>query len=84
MGDDDNAARPHPPPHPPSLADAQQARFAGYALVGGRACTPSQSPEIARSFARLVIRPRQAGRAAPTKLDLYHRAVEDGHLPSPP
>jgi hypothetical protein len=23
-------------------------------------------------------------RAAPTKLDLYHRAVEDGHLPSPP
>jgi hypothetical protein len=26
----------------------------------------------------------EAGRAAPTKLDLYHRAVEDGHLPSPP
>lgn len=25
-----------------------------------------------------------AGRAAPTKLELYHRAVEDGHLPSPP
>ncbi len=26
----------------------------------------------------------QANRAAPTKLDLYYRAVEDGHLPSRP
>lgn len=26
----------------------------------------------------------RAGRAAPTKLELYHRAVEDGHLPSLP
>jgi DNA-binding NarL/FixJ family response regulator len=26
----------------------------------------------------------RAGRAAPTKLDLYHRAVEDGHIPPPP
>lgn len=26
----------------------------------------------------------RADRAAPTKLDLYHRAVEDGYLPSPP
>ena len=25
----------------------------------------------------------RAGRAAPTKLELYHRAVEDGHLPTP-
>jgi two-component system, NarL family, nitrate/nitrite response regulator NarL len=25
-----------------------------------------------------------AGRAAPSKLELYHRAVEDGHLPPPP
>jgi DNA-binding NarL/FixJ family response regulator len=25
-----------------------------------------------------------AGRAAPTKVELYHRAVEDGHLPPPP
>jgi DNA-binding CsgD family transcriptional regulator len=25
-----------------------------------------------------------AGRAAPTKLELYHRAVEDGHFPSTP
>jgi DNA-binding NarL/FixJ family response regulator len=25
-----------------------------------------------------------AGRSAPTKLELYHRAVEDGHLPPPP
>ena len=26
----------------------------------------------------------RAGRAAPTKLELYHRAVEDGHLLPPP
>jgi two-component system, NarL family, nitrate/nitrite response regulator NarL len=26
----------------------------------------------------------RSGRAAPTKLELYHRAVEDGHLPPPP
>ncbi len=26
----------------------------------------------------------RAGRAAPTKLELYHRAVEDGHLPPTP
>jgi len=25
MGDDDNAARPHPPPHSSFMADAQQA-----------------------------------------------------------
>jgi hypothetical protein len=26
----------------------------------------------------------RAGREAPTKLELYHRAVEDGHLPPLP
>ncbi len=26
----------------------------------------------------------RAGRAAPTKIELYYRAVEDGHLPPPP
>ncbi len=26
----------------------------------------------------------RAGRAAPTKIELYHRAVEDGYLPLPP
>jgi DNA-binding NarL/FixJ family response regulator len=26
----------------------------------------------------------RAGRAAPTKVELYYRAVEDGHLPPPP
>jgi DNA-binding CsgD family transcriptional regulator len=25
-----------------------------------------------------------AGRAAPTKMELYYRAVEDGYLPPPP
>jgi two-component system, NarL family, response regulator DevR len=26
----------------------------------------------------------RVGRAAPTKVELYYRAVEDGHLPPPP
>ena len=43
------------------------------------------SPETARQYVRRVREKySQAHRAAPTKLDLYHRAVEDGHLPSPP
>jgi len=43
------------------------------------------SPETARQYVRRVREKyAQAHRAAPTKLDLYHRAVEDGHLPSPP
>jgi two-component system, NarL family, nitrate/nitrite response regulator NarL len=43
------------------------------------------SEETAKQYVRRVREKYvQAGRAAPTKLDLYHRAVEDGHLPSPP
>jgi two-component system, NarL family, nitrate/nitrite response regulator NarL len=43
------------------------------------------SEETAKQYVRRVRKKyAQAGRAAPTKLDLYHRAVEDGHLPSPP
>jgi DNA-binding CsgD family transcriptional regulator len=30
---------------------------------------------------RLRLKYANAGRAAPTKLELYHRAVEDGHIP---
>lgn len=42
-------------------------------------------PETARQYIRRVREKyAQANRAAPTKVDLYHRAVEDGHLPSPP
>jgi two-component system, NarL family, nitrate/nitrite response regulator NarL len=42
------------------------------------------SPETARQYVRSVREKyAEANRTAPTKLDLYHRAVEDGHLPSP-
>lgn len=41
--------------------------------------------ETARQYIRRVrSKYAEANRAAPTKVDLYHRAVEDGHLPSPP
>ena len=41
------------------------------------------SSETARQYVRRVREKYAlANRAAPTKLDLYHRAVEDGHLPS--
>jgi DNA-binding NarL/FixJ family response regulator len=43
------------------------------------------SEETAKQYVQRVrIKYAQANRAAPSKLDLYHRAVEDGHLPSPP
>jgi len=43
------------------------------------------SEETAKQYVRRVREKyAHAGRAAPTKLDLYHRAVEDGHLLSPP
>jgi len=43
------------------------------------------SEETAKQYVRRVREKyAQANRAAPTKLDLYHRAVEDGHLPSAP
>jgi DNA-binding NarL/FixJ family response regulator len=43
------------------------------------------SEETARQYVRRVRdKYAAANRAAPTKVDLYHRAVEDGHLPSPP
>src|SRR5215470_18702678 len=45
----------------------------------------SISEETAKQYVRRVREKyAQANRAAPTKLDLYYRAVEDGHLPSPP
>ena len=41
--------------------------------------------ETAKQYVRRVREKyAQANRAAPTKVDLYHRAVEDGHLPAPP
>jgi DNA-binding NarL/FixJ family response regulator len=43
------------------------------------------SEETAKQYVQRVrLKYEHANRAAPTKLDLYHRAVEDGHLPSSP
>jgi len=43
------------------------------------------SEETAKQYVgRVREKYARAGRAAPTKLDLYYRAVEDGHLPPHP
>ena len=43
------------------------------------------SPQTARQYVRRVRENHtEANRPALAKLDLYDRAVEDGHLPSPP
>jgi DNA-binding NarL/FixJ family response regulator len=43
------------------------------------------SPETVKGYlGRVREKYAHAGRAAPTKLELYYRAVEDGHLPPPP
>jgi two-component system, NarL family, nitrate/nitrite response regulator NarL len=45
----------------------------------------SISEETAKQYVgRVREKYARAGRAAPTKLELYHRAVEDGYLPPPP
>jgi DNA-binding NarL/FixJ family response regulator len=43
------------------------------------------SEETVKQYvARVREKYARAGRAAPTKIELYHRAVEDGYLPLPP
>jgi transposase len=43
------------------------------------------SEETAKQYVgRVREKYSRAGRAAPTKLELYYRAVEDGHLPLTP
>ena len=39
---------------------------------------------VKQYLGRVRLKYALAGRAAPTKLELYHRAVEDGHLPPTP
>jgi DNA-binding NarL/FixJ family response regulator len=39
---------------------------------------------VKQYLGRVRLKYARAGRAAPSKLELYHRAVEDGHLPPPP
>jgi len=43
------------------------------------------SEETAKQYlGRVRVKYSRAGRAAPTKLELYYRAVEDGHVPPLP
>ena len=43
------------------------------------------SEETAKQYlGRVREKYANAGRAAPTKMELYYRAVEDGYLPPPP
>jgi two-component system nitrate/nitrite response regulator NarL len=43
------------------------------------------SEETAKQYlGRIREKYANAGRAAATKMELYHRAVEDGYLPPPP
>jgi DNA-binding NarL/FixJ family response regulator len=45
----------------------------------------SLSEETVKQYlARVRLKYSLAGRASPSKLELYYRAVEDGHLPPPP
>ena len=54
---------------------------AGY---GAFAVSYSQIKTVKQYLGRVREKYARAGRAAPTKLELYYRAVEDGHLPSLP
>ena len=43
------------------------------------------SDDTAKQYLQRVrLKYQRAGRSAPTKLELYHRAVEDGHIPPSP
>ena len=45
----------------------------------------SISDDTAKQYLQRVrLKYQRAGRSAPTKLELYHRAVEDGHIPPSP
>ena len=49
------------------------------------ACRLGVSPDTAKQYIdRVRLKYRKAGREATTKVDLYRRAVEDGHLPDRP
>src|SRR5262249_37340634 len=39
---------------------------------------------VKQYLGRVAEKSALSGRAAPTKVELYYRAVEDGHLPPPP
>ena len=75
---------PDRPPLSTQETRALQLYATGMAMksVARRMCI---SEETAKQYVgRVREKYARAGRAAPTKLDLYYRAVEDGHLPPHP
>jgi DNA-binding NarL/FixJ family response regulator len=72
----------------PALSDQERRALQLYA-TGMPAKTVARkmtiSDETVKQYLGRVRRKyARAGRPAPTKLELYYRAVEDGHLPGPP
>ncbi len=72
----------------PALSDQERRALQLYATgmpMKSVARKMTISDETAKQYlGRVREKYARAGRAAPTKLELYHRAVEDGHLPPPP
>jgi DNA-binding NarL/FixJ family response regulator len=75
-------------PDAPALSDQERRVLQLYATgmpMKSVARKMDISPETAKQYLRRVREKyERASRAAPTKLELYYRAVEDGHLPPPP
>jgi DNA-binding NarL/FixJ family response regulator len=72
----------------PALSDQERRALQLYATgmpMKSVARKMTISDETAKQYlGRVREKYARAGRAAPTKLELYHRAVEDGHLLPPP
>jgi DNA-binding NarL/FixJ family response regulator len=71
------------------ILSAQEKRALGLYATGMPMKSVARRMSISEDTAKQYVgRVREkyakAGRAAPTKLELYHRAVEDGHLPPHP
>jgi two-component system, NarL family, nitrate/nitrite response regulator NarL len=75
-------------PDAPALSDQERRALQLYATgmpLKSVARRMTISDETVKQYlGRVRQKYARAGRPAPTKLELYHRAVEDGHLPGPP
>jgi two-component system, NarL family, nitrate/nitrite response regulator NarL len=75
-------------PDRPALSDQERRALQLYATgmpVKSVARRMAISDETVKQYLQRVRQKyARAGRAAPTKLELYHRAVEDGHIPPSP
>ncbi|HEX5299788.1 MAG TPA: response regulator transcription factor [Streptosporangiaceae bacterium] len=75
-------------PDRPALSEQERRTLQLYATgmpVKSVARRMSISDETAKQYLQRVrLKYARAGRSAPTKLELYHRAVEDGHIPPSP